>query len=291
MIKKIKVKTFAKLNLTLEVVSKRNDGFHNICSLMQNINLFDILSLKVENFNKNVIILNGNSNEIPYDSNNLVYKAAEMFLEKTKIENKKVEVYIEKNIPVSAGLAGGSSNAVGVLVALNKLFDNVLQKDSLEDIFSSLGSDLNFCFTGGTCVCTSRGEIVEKINTPKGFFSVIKPKNLPISAKFAYQEFAKQNIFAQGEKTFKLAQIIQNENRFEPSFFFNSLQAALEDSFLQLREIKIKLPESFMTGSGSSYFVFDKNIDKKLFNSNDFFIVNALETVDRGFELFSEFVG
>ena len=86
----IEVKTFAKINLTLEILNKRVDGFHNIQSIMQNIDLFDVLTFDINENETNSFVLNGNSNKIPYDKSNLVYKAIELFFEKTNIKNKKV---------------------------------------------------------------------------------------------------------------------------------------------------------------------------------------------------------
>ena len=142
--KSIKVRTPAKINLTLEVLNKRDDGFHNIQSIMQTINLYDYLTFNIDNAEEIKIELKGNSDEIPYNESNLIYKAAERFFKKANIDNVKLSVYIEKNIPISAGLAGGSTNAAGTIFALNKLFNNILSEDEINELCASLGSDLNF---------------------------------------------------------------------------------------------------------------------------------------------------
>ena len=134
--RKIKVKTPAKINLTLKVLGKRSDGFHNIDSIMQTINLFDYLTINIEKADETQILLSGTSDEIPYNEKNLVYKAAVKFLETANIDDVKVSIFIEKNIPIAAGLAGGSTNAAGTFYALNKLFDNVLSKEKVERLES-----------------------------------------------------------------------------------------------------------------------------------------------------------
>ena len=182
---KIKVAAPAKINLTLEVLNKRDDGFHNIKSIMQAISLYDYLSFTIEDAAETKIILTGNSDKIPYDNKNLVYKAVEKFLEKAQIKNKKIEVYIEKNIPVEAGLAGGSTDAASAFFALNKLFNFVLSSNEIQELCASLGSDLNFCLQGGTALCTGRGENIKKINTPDLDITLIKPSKFGISAKEA----------------------------------------------------------------------------------------------------------
>ena len=121
--KSIKIQCPAKINLDLKVIGKRQDGFHNIESVMQTISLYDYLTITIEDSDSIEILLDGSSQEIPYDESNLVYKAAKLFLEHTKI-NSKVSVYIDKNIPIAAGLAGGSTDAVGTLYGLIKLTVN-----------------------------------------------------------------------------------------------------------------------------------------------------------------------
>ena len=121
----IKIQCPAKINLLLKVLNKREDGFHNIESIMQTIDLFDYLTINIENYSTSEILLDGNNKEIPYNEKNLVYKAAKLFLDKTNLQNKKISIYIDKSIPVSAGLAGGSTNAAGTLYGLNKIFKDI----------------------------------------------------------------------------------------------------------------------------------------------------------------------
>ena len=183
----IKIVCPAKINLDLRVFPKNNStGYHNIKSIMQTISLFDFLSVKISK--GNTIELSGTSNEISYDEKNLCYKAARAFLDAVKKECK-IEIFIEKNIPVAAGLAGGSTDAAGVIFGLNKIFDYPLSLKQMHELAFSLGSDLNFCLEGGTKLCTGRGE--KMINMPFYDFklALILPKDLKISAKEAYDAF------------------------------------------------------------------------------------------------------
>ena len=134
----IKVKCPAKINLDLKVLNKRPDGFHNIESTMQTIGLYDFLTINVDESSETVIRLDGNSNEIPYDDNNIVYKAILAFLKETN-QTAIVKVFIEKNIPVSAGLAGGSTDGAGVILGLNELFGHPLKNSQLHVICAKLG--------------------------------------------------------------------------------------------------------------------------------------------------------
>lgn len=277
---KIKVKTPAKINLTLEVLNKRTDGFHNIQSIMQTVNLYDYLTFDVQKSDKTQIILTGNSDEIPYDEKNLVYKAIEKFLQKANIENIKVEVYIEKNIPVCAGLAGGSTNAAGAFFALNKLFDNILPQDEIEKLCASMGSDLNFCLNGGCRLCTSKGEITQKLPFVETDISIIKPKKLGISAKEAYTKFALLQDKTNPDNTTKLAKLL-NENKIDKSLIYNSFEQALFPDYEQLQEIKTKVKNSLLSGSGPSFFVLESTLNAK-FDKNEYDIFENLKTISTG---------
>lgn len=236
--KSIKIQCPAKINLTLKVTGKRPDGFHNIESIMQTISLYDYLTIKVEPAEKIEIILSGNSTEIPYNEKNLVYKAVELF----PMTPHRVEIYIEKNIPVSAGLAGGSTDAAGTLFGLNELLGQPLTRDELHNLCAKLGSDLNFCLEGGRQMTSGRGEILEPMEFEEFNVSLIKPKNLGISAKEAYTKFSAK----QGK-----------------SDFANDLEWAVIDDYPELQTIKNLYPQSMMSGSGSTYFIINDEFKKQ----------------------------
>ncbi len=276
--KNIKLKCPAKINLTLEVLNKRDDGFHNIKSIMQMISLYDYLDIAVEESDKTEIFLGGNSTEIPYDSKNLVYKAAELFLNKTG-KTAKVEIEIEKNIPVSAGLAGGSTDGAGTLYGLNELFGRMISKYELHNLCAQLGSDLNVCLEGGTLLATSRGECIEKLKTIQMPVTLIKPKNVGISAGEAYTKYAKKDIKPQNHMTEKMLLALENGEDIKP-YLYNDLEYAVFDDYKELQLIKSKLPNSIMSGSGSTYFVLEdiKEIDLP----ENYQIISGLEFVPFG---------
>ena len=280
----IEIKTFAKVNLTLEVLNRRDDGFHNIQSIMQNINLFDVLTFDINENETNSFVLRGNSNKIPYDKSNLVYKAIELFFEKTKITNKKVKVYLNKNIPTEAGLAGGSSNAVGTFVALNKYFNNPLKKEELHNLCLTLGSDLNFCLAGGTCLCTSRGEIVQKLNDVNLTMSLIKPKDVGVKASYAYKKYAQQEKKQKKDNTSKLVELIQS-NKFDKNLIYNDLEHPLLGEIEEFKNIKRIKPNAMMTGSGSVFYVIDDKFSFENFNSDKYWILNNIDTINKGYEV------
>jgi len=256
MIKQIRVKCPAKINLTLRVYKKDElTGFHDIDSIMQAINLFDFLTIKIEQGDE--IILSGNSDEIPYNQNNLCYKAAKLFLN-TIQKKAKVEIKIEKNIPVCAGLAGGSTDAAGVLYGLNKLFSNLLNELEINKLASQLGSDLNFCLVGGTKLCKGRGEKITNMPFYDFKLSLVKPKNLKISAKEAYCAFDELK---------------------EESNMRNDLEFALLDKYDELKFLSSKGLQ--MSGSGPTYFLRDKNIDFQL-DKDKYLVINNLNSISYG---------
>lgn len=275
--KTIKVAAPAKINLTLEVLDKREDGFHNIKSVMQAISLYDYLTFTIEDCKENKIVLSGNSTAIPYDEKNLVYKAIVKFLSEANITNKKISVYIEKNIPVEAGLAGGSTDAAATFVALNNLFSFPLSLEKINKLCASLGSDLNFCLQGGTALCTGRGENIVPIEAPEFDISLIKPLGFGISAKEAYAKFSKLS----NEK-----KIVPNNTeklckKFDAALLYNSLEIAVLDDYPALQEIKNKMPKSMMSGSGPTFFVLEKSISPN-FDTQNFLVIDGLKSIVDG---------
>ena len=260
--KSIKIKCPAKLNLTLEVVNKREDGFHNINSVMQLISLYDYLTISVCEAEKTSIELSGNSSEIPYNEKNLVYKAAELFLKKTGLKNFNIKINIEKNIPIAAGLAGGSTDGAGTILGLNLLFDNILSEIKMHELCAMLGSDLNVCLKGGCLHATSRGENVRKLPVKVYPVTLIKPKNLGISAKEAYTKYAMKKDKPKYYMTERMIEALKQDKDIK-EFLYNDLEYAVFDDYKELQQIKSKLPKSIMSGSGSTYFVLDdvKDID------------------------------
>ncbi len=256
--KQIKIKCPAKINLDLRVFPlDKKTGFHSIKSIMQTINLFDFVTIKLNEGND--IKLFGTSNEIPYDEKNICYKAAKLFFEKIN-KTYDVEINIEKNIPVCAGLAGGSTDAAGVLYGLNKLLDYPLSLKQLHALAQELGSDLNFCLEGGTILCTGRGEILTKMPFYNFKLSLVKPKYLKISAKEAYGAF----------------DLLKKESNMRNDLEFALLETKKYPELEFLSSLGLQ-----MSGSGPTYFLRDKNFDVKI-DMKNYLIINDLNSVDHG---------
>ncbi len=166
------VKAPAKINLTLRVVAKRIDGYHELETVMQQINLCDLVYIATIG---EEIIVSSNSDDIPHNESNLAYKAAHLLCERFAIK-LGLQIYIDKKIPVGAGLAGGSANAAAVLQGINKLCDLQLSNEELLELGLQLGSDVPFCLLGGTALARGRGEILTPMPTgPRLEMVLVKP--------------------------------------------------------------------------------------------------------------------
>ncbi len=155
--KELYINAPAKINLLLHVKGLRDDGYHELEMIMQSVALADRIKLKRTSGG---IILNNSHHDLPNDENNLAYKAAEIFFEKNDLD-EGVEIYIEKNIPLAAGMAGGSSDAAAVMRGLYQLFDIEADFNLLREDLAEIGSDVPYCLEGGTVFASGRGEKIE----------------------------------------------------------------------------------------------------------------------------------
>lgn len=262
--KKIRIEAPAKINLALEIIDKFPNGFHKLATVMQTISLYDYLTIEVSTSEgENQIILSGNSDKIPYDEKNIVWKVLKKYFEEINETGYKVEVYIEKNIPQEAGLAGGSSDGASALKGINILLNNKLSDEKLHKIAASVGSDLNFCLIGGACKLSSRGEIVEEILPNRDFkVVVVKPKNIAVSTPQCYKNFSeKYFIPKKAEYSPKIAELFKKDFSVLKlcEYLYNDLEKPAIDMFAEIADIKKQLLKAgckgvLMSGSGSSVF-------------------------------------
>lgn len=152
---------YAKINLTLDIVGKRPDGYHELTMIMQSVGLYDAVSVKLAHDER--IYVTSTSALLSDDANNTAYKAAKAFFEYNGIEGKGAVIRIEKNIPMEAGMAGGSADAAAVIVALDRLCGTALSDERLWKIGEKVGADVPFCITGGTMLARGKGEILTRL--------------------------------------------------------------------------------------------------------------------------------
>ena len=186
---KISVLAPAKINLYLNVGARREDGYHDIETVMQSVTLFDRIDItKNTPAEKKEIRLFCRDKKIPSDETNLVYRAAVAFFEEAKIEKYDVEFLLEKRIPSEAGLGGGSSDAAATILALDRLYHTAMSLETMCKIAVRLGADVPFCVKKGTVYATGVGEIMESAPPmPDCAFVIAVPKGKGISTGAAYK--------------------------------------------------------------------------------------------------------
>ncbi|MGM9552460.1 MAG: 4-(cytidine 5'-diphospho)-2-C-methyl-D-erythritol kinase [Clostridia bacterium] len=178
----LKIKAFAKINLSLDVLGTLPNGYHEVKMVMQTVSLFDSVELTKKDKG---ISLGCSLKFLPTNSDNLAYRAAESFFKETGI-NGGVDIYLKKHIPVGAGLAGGSSNAAAVLIGLNKLYDASLSVKKLCEMGKLLGADVPYCIIGGTRLAEGIGEKLSPLPPlPPCYIVLVKPA-FSISTKWVY---------------------------------------------------------------------------------------------------------
>lgn len=168
-------KAYAKLNLTLDVLGKRSDGYHDLKSVMQTISLYDTVELDIGTGEPWKLIC-GRA-DIPCDERNLAWKAAKLYCDAVNKDPDGITIRIEKIIPSGAGMGGGSADAAAVLRMLNRYDGNLLTVEELSDLGAEIGSDIPFCVWGGTVMCEGRGEIMRRLpDCPKCVILGCKPE-------------------------------------------------------------------------------------------------------------------
>jgi len=262
-------KANAKINLFLDVTSRREDGFHDIKSVMQSVSLCDYIKLNAELSEVIEISITTNLSDLPLDENNLVYKSAAKYLKHFDI-TAKIDIDLEKHIPVGAGLGGGSSDAAATLRALNKIFGLATQTELLS-MAAELGSDVPFCLVGGTAICTGRGERMEKIQG-NNYNLVISIGNERVSTPKAYSMLdIKYSNFSSSFYTPKV----------DVTSFYNIFESVTDiDEIVRIKEIMRKngAEQTLMSGSGPSIF--------GVFENKNTAIVARDRLVDAGFVAF-----
>lgn len=258
----------AKINLFLRVLSRREDGYHNIVSVMQPVSLYDEIFLKLEEGEG--IVVECNNKSIPCDRTNLAYRAGETFFKFAGIKGKRLSVNINKNIPVAAGLGGGSSNAATVLNALNEITSANISEKDLMKISATLGSDVPFFISGRSSIASGRGETLEPIVLPQFWYILINP-GFPVSTQWAYKNLnltkKQENININVSKVLTACRTGRWEIPDVLGLLMNDLEDVTIKKHPEINEIKGLLVDfgavgALMSGSGPTVFGIFMSEDK-----------------------------
>ena len=183
----MKVKAAAKINLMLDILKRLENGYHSLFMIMQSVDLFDIVS--VEKNTQHKIIIECDKDGVPCNENNIAYKCSMKFFEYCNIDDIGVTINIEKNIPMAAGVAGGSADGAAVLYCLNKIYNTNLSQKELCEIGNKVGADIPFSLTGGTAVTLGTGNVIAPVkDLPECYIVLCKPEQ-DVSTPKAYAEF------------------------------------------------------------------------------------------------------
>ncbi|MFH0944382.1 MAG: 4-(cytidine 5'-diphospho)-2-C-methyl-D-erythritol kinase [Planctomycetota bacterium] len=247
----------AKLNLYLEIVGKRPDGFHELKSVFHAINLTDRLS--VERRSGGGIDLELSGREIPAGGENLVVRAAKKYVSAMKCP-AGLSIHLEKNIPIGAGLGGGSADAAAMLLALNRLFDHPASRPDLERLAAELGSDVPFFLTGGTAVVRGRGEQVEPLPFSEShlFLFVLLYPGAVVPTERIYRNL-KLDLTIGKNNLGRFLQMLDRPRSGGPPEFFNALERPFREEYPELADLQDRVSAETglgfrVTGSGSAMF-------------------------------------
>ncbi|MDD8020281.1 MAG: 4-(cytidine 5'-diphospho)-2-C-methyl-D-erythritol kinase [Acidobacteriota bacterium] len=253
----IEVASMAKINLGLEVLGLRPDGYHELRTLFQTINLSDRMIFKPGKDNK--ILLTGDLGNVPRDESNLIYQAA-LRLKLEADLSQGVEIEIKKAIPAGRGLAGGSSNAAVTLLVLNRLWAVNWPPDRLRQLGASIGADVPFFFYGGLCLGIGRGDELELLPDIFSSWLVLIIPDVTLSTPMIFKEFdAASPSLTSRDKESKIMGFLKTRNRSLFRQFKNDLELVAFKLYPQLAEIKQEMLNSgaevsMMTGSGSGIY-------------------------------------
>ncbi|ALP89265.1 MULTISPECIES: 4-(cytidine 5'-diphospho)-2-C-methyl-D-erythritol kinase [Clostridium] len=253
----MKIKAYAKINIALDVVGKREDGYHLLKMIMQTVDLYDVIEItKIDSDIKLIC----NKPYVPIDERNLAYKAAKLFKETYNIEDG-VSINLTKNIPVSAGMAGGSTDAAGVLKLMNRIFNINASDEELRALGLKLGADVPYCINGGTALCEGIGEKITQLKPFNDKIVVIVKPPFGVSTKEVYKDFDLSKVIFH-PRTEDIIRAMEND---DIHFVSNNMKNLLENVTLRKHRVILNIKESMrsydalgtmMSGSGPTVFAF-----------------------------------
>lgn len=281
---KLKIAAPAKINLFLEILGKRPDGYHEIETVMQGISLYDYISM--EDYNKDIEFTCSNPN-LSVGEDNLVLKAVRIFQKESRI-SRGVKIHLEKGIPVGAGLGGGSSDAVATLFGLNKLWQVGYDEKKLVSLAEKLGSDTPFFVFGNTAICKGRGELVTPYALPVPYNYIIIYPRFEVSTATVYKNFKIVLTKNLKDVSFLLQALASGNPERLGASLYNRLEDVVFSLYPNIEKIKKTLAKfdfcgTLLSGSGSALYGLckgerdSKEIERqiKMLDVGDVFVVTS----------------
>ena len=255
----------AKINLFLEITGRREDGYHTLDTLMHTVSLADALTLDITRGEGGIKLMANGSTPIPTDEKNIAYRAAQKYMSAFEIKGYDISIIIDKKIPVSAGLGGGSTDGAGVLRALESVFQ-IGDRETLDKIALWVGADVPFCMYGGCMRAKGIGEILTPVcEIPKDMFIVIVRGKLGVNTAKAYADIDKLSEYTP-KNADEMIKRIESRDRSFTDLLFNRFEDSVLCDIPEIRFIKEELLKfgalsALMSGSGSAVYAFFE--DKK----------------------------
>lgn len=246
-----RIKSFAKINLGLEIIRKREDEYHDIRTIFQAIDFYDVLEFRTIREKK--VLLDGKNQSVSWDENNLIFKAATLLKERFNL-SQGIEIWVDKNIPPGKGLGGGSSNAAMTLYALNIIWELHLEKKDLMNLGSKLGADVPFFLEGGLCLGLGRGDEVTPLHDLNSLPCILVLPSFSISTASVYDRFPLS--LTSDDKESKIIKFLEHR---EFDLLENNLEETIFSIYPQLKAIKSLFRSqgselSLVSGTGSAVF-------------------------------------
>lgn len=260
MMNSITVKAYAKINLGLDVLRKRPDGYHDVSMIMQTVNLHDTINIRKTKFQS--LTIQSNLYYLPTDQRNIVYKAVDLFREYYSLRSG-IDIFLNKRIPVAAGLAGGSADAAATLMGLNKLFQIGLSLEQLMELGVKLGADVPYCLLMGTALSEGIGEKLSPLPPmPDCSILLVKP-DISVSTKYVYENLYLNKETDHPDIPLMLEALKENNLYKLTPLMKNILESVTIKEHPIIEEIKASMKDqdaltSLMSGSGPTVFgIFD----------------------------------
>lgn len=251
-------KAYAKINLGLDVIRRRPDGYHEVKMIMQTISLHD--ELRFEDTEGKEILLFSNDNPLLPENtrDNLIYKAADCIRKEYGIE-RGVKITLQKNIPIAAGMAGGSTDAAAVFHGLNDLWNLSMSTEKMQELSVRLGADIPYCIMGGTALSEGIGEILTSLPAPPDAFVLIAKPDISVSTKFVYENLHADTLKKHPDIDGMIRAIRERDLRGITGRMENVLETVTEKEYPVISRIKERMKEegalnALMSGSGPTVF-------------------------------------
>ncbi len=249
-------KAYAKVNLGLDVIRRREDGYHEVRMIMQTVDICDVLTFTRQE--RPGIVVTTDKEELPGDESNLIYKAARLVTETCSVR-EGIKIELQKRIPMAAGMAGGSTDAAAVFHGMNEMFGLGMDEDEMCALGVKIGADIPYCVKGGTALAEGIGEILTKLpDAPACVVLVAKP-DIDVSTKYVYENLHAESLEYHPDIDGMRAAIEEGDLRGMAERMGNVLETVTVNAYPVIREIKEVMKKSgawnaLMSGSGPTVF-------------------------------------